>query len=112
MTKKIEPPMTAEEVQKKLRSGDLKIVFAESPLVDQYEKQVRQILLAIGKHMGEEEEYAEEWADGAFVSDMSSMGDFGLNDSELCFVSVDLGGIPVGKDDYIYAVAARMAGAN
>lgn len=111
MTKKIEPPITAEEMQKLLRSGEFKVVMAESPLVDQYEKQIRQILLAIGKYMGEEED-AEEWADGAFVSDMSSMGDFGLNDSELCFISVDLGGIPVGKDDYIYAVAARMAGAN
>lgn len=111
MAKENGPPMTADEMQKLLRNGDFKIVMAESPLVDRYETQVRQILVAIGKHMGEEED-AEEWADRAFVSDMSSLGDFGLNDSELVFISIDLGGIPVRKDDYIYALAARMAGVN
>lgn len=108
MTKKIEPPMTAEEVQKKLRSGELKIVFAESPLVDQYKKQVSQILLAVGKWMSED---ADDWANGAFVSDMSSFGDFDLDDDELALVSAEIG-IGIKKDDYIFAVAARMAGAN
>lgn len=104
--------MTAEEMQKLLRNGDFKLVMAESPLVDHYDEQVRLILLAIGKQMCAEDDDGTEWANNAFVSDMSTIGDFRLNDSELCFVLVDLGGIVVNQGDYIYQLAARMAGAN
>ena len=101
--------MTAEEMQKHLRSGDFKVVMAESDLVDQYETQVLQIKLAIGKWISDD---AEDWADTCFMSDMSTFGDFCWDDEDgLALISAEIG-IGVKKDDYVYAIAARMAGVN
>jgi hypothetical protein len=102
--------MTPEELHEMAKTA--KVNFAESPMIDHYDAQVNQILLSIAKHMIEEDDDPQEWANSVFVSDMSQFSDFGLNDGEMCFVSLDLGGIPVNRGDYIYAVAAKMAGVN
>lgn len=102
------PPFTPEELQEKLRNGEVRMELAEITLVTHYSTQVRLILLAIGEHMGDD---AEEWADDAFVSDGSSVGDFCLDDE--CYVAIakELG-VPFIPNEPIYAIAARMAGAN
>lgn len=66
--------------------------------------EVGRILLAVGRQMSDD---AEDWAASAWVSDMSSFGDFRLGDEALLEVGRELG-VPVGHGMLLADVARMM----
>src|SRR5882762_10455293 len=104
-------PMTVDELQEKIRSGEFRAEAAETLFVSQYEEEVQKILVAVGRHMEADDEDseanqedAETWAYNCFVSDMSTISDFGLCANEIAKISFELG-VSVTQQDYIYAIA-------
>ena len=114
MTKKpIEAPLTAKEIQERLRDGRLKIVSAPQDYVETYSKEVDKLLLMIGKHVMEED-YPGEWASSCFVTDESTLGDFISSEDPQwmgCVEAMEAElGFSINRRMYIYQIAARMHG--
>lgn len=78
-----------------------KVFMAETDEIDKQRANVDKLLWLVAPFMG--------WADisHVFVSDMSSLGDFGLEDTELQQIQTTLG-FPVKADDYLYEIAGKM----
>jgi hypothetical protein len=79
-----------------------KIEFASSTLIEQRREKVNVILRALGRYMG--------WKDDlslVFVSDESTINDFGLKANDLAAMGKDLG-ITVEPQDLICELAARL----
>lgn len=77
--------------------------FLRERVVDQYSKSVAALLKLISKYMGWNDEGAH-----VFVSDMSTLGDFALEDAELAELSQEIG-FNVHHEDYIKDIALRMS---
>lgn len=73
---------------------DGRIELASSVLVDTLEEYVELVLNALG--------HPE-----ALVTDLSTIGDFGLEDDERCAASAQLG-VTLSDDDYVYEIARRL----
>jgi hypothetical protein len=73
---------------------DGRIELASTVLVDTLESYVEQVLEALG--------HPE-----ALMTDLSTIGDFGLEDEERAAASAKLGGT-LSDDDYIYEIARRL----
>ena len=73
---KIPPPLTPEELQEKIRSGTMRIVFASQTQVKVYDKEVQALLTVIGSYMVDDDGDPAEWAAHCCVSDLSKIGDF------------------------------------
>lgn len=75
-------------------AADGRIEVASTVLVDTLESHVEQVLEALG--------HPE-----ALVTDLSTIGDFGLEDEERAASSAALG-VPLTDDDYIYEIARLL----
>ncbi len=107
-TKKIPRAMTAEEMQKKIRSGEFKIEIADTTEIAKAEKGVKRVLYAICAIMHSGEEWTrDEWVDGCFVSDESTIGDFLHDEADVLELSKELG-FTVTKESYIKDVAVTV----
>ena len=71
-----------------MKAGKMKIVAAPTDEVSRAADEVRRVLVAVGRQVADD---AEEWAAGAWVSDMSSFEDFRLEKGELLNVGRELG---------------------
>ena len=78
------------------------VFMAETDKVDAKQEQINRLLQYVGKYMGWGNDISKVW-----VSDMSHLGDFGLEDSELADLSNVLGFV-VSSDDYLYSIAEKM----
>ena len=100
-------PLTGKELQDKIRSGEMKVVFAEHDQIDWLRPYIDKVLEAIGHPK-------------ALVSDKSSIGDFRtinfLKDDKnkkdtyqefINDISVKLD-IDVNKKDYLIDIAMRL----
>jgi hypothetical protein len=110
----MDAPLTPQEMQEKLRSGELKIVSAPQEYVFQYSKELHELLMFIGALMSDDDDDPKDWAESCFVTDMSSLGDFfSLCDEDtpgnLQALSEELG-FPVERSMYLHEIAARMHG--
>lgn len=78
-----------------------KIEFADQTQVTNLKEQVDKVLWMIAGYMG--------WEDLSyvFVSDLSTLGDYSLEDHELAEFGRKLG-FEVGHKDYIYEIALRL----
>lgn len=103
--------MNEEQLKKFIKTA--KVVNAEDDLIQSNQKNVNVLLALIGKQMGhddnDDEDDNKEFVRRCFVSDMSELNDFHLNESELVELSLQLG-FDVGRNDLIFAVAAKMPG--
>lgn len=87
------------------------IVFAERDMVVRNQELLRKLLVAIGTEMCKHYDgNPEEWANNCWVSDVSDMTDFNLEAEEIARISAAVN-VPIGEDDLIYAILARMGGA-
>lgn len=75
-------------------AADGHIEIASTVLVDTLESYVELVLKALG--------HPE-----ALVTDLSTIGDFGLNENECAAASAALG-VTLSDDDYIYEIAQRL----
>ena len=75
-------------------AADGRIEFASTVLVDTLEPYVEAVLNALG--------HPE-----ALVTDLSTIGDFGLEDDERCAASARLG-VTLSDDDYVYEIARGL----
>lgn len=100
------PPLTGKELQDKIRSGEMKITFAEQEEVELLRPYINRVLDAVG--------HPEAW-----VSDQSSIGDFRPIDFSSDNQSGDeyqkfvndvaaILGIGINKGDYIVDIAMRL----
>lgn len=80
-----------------------KFTIASSDFVDRYGKSVSALLKLIAKYMGWNDDGAH-----VFVSDMSTLGDFCLEDEEIADLSQELG-FNVHHEDLIKDIAMRMS---
>lgn len=83
-----------------------KLFLADTHEVEQLRESMDRLLLSIGEYMGWEGDISH-----VFVSDMSTLGDFGLEDSEVAALSKTLG-FEVRPGDYLKDIALRMKPAN
>jgi hypothetical protein len=104
----IPPPLSAKEMQEKLRSGEIKIVPASQDLVTTYAKECRELLAMVAMFIDSGYE-PQEWADGCFFTDESSLSDFGIDDNDALALSEKIG-FPVQRHDYLCQIAAKMRG--
>jgi hypothetical protein len=86
-----------------------KIVFAERDMVIRNQELLRKLLIEVGRVMMDSMD-PEEWADNCWISDESNISDFGLEDDELKRISEALH-VPIASSEPIYAILARMGGA-
>jgi len=75
-------------------AGDGRLELASTVLVDTLESYVELVLDALG--------HPE-----ALVTDLSTIGDFGLDDDERSAASATLG-VALSDDDYVYEIARRI----
>jgi len=80
------------------------ISLAASAQVEQRRANINRLLLLVGEHMGWEGDISH-----VFVSDQSTLGDFGLEPDGLRQISEKLGFV-VSNDDYLTDIAVRMSG--
>lgn len=66
---------------------------------------IDRLLMAVAKFMWEGD--AGEWVDNCFVSDMSSLGDFGLENAEIEKLGKELG-LELKQQDLLMDIAMRM----
>lgn len=85
---------TFEELQEKIRSGEVKVEIPPQLHVFDLEEYVDEVMATIGM---------EE----AFVTDFSRIGDFGLTEEE-ALEAMEVLGIEMEPGDYIYQVAQRL----
>lgn len=83
-----------DDIKEKLKSGELKLERAPHLHVDDLEQEVDEVLDALG-------------FSAAFVSDMSRVNDFPLDDEEIAEAEKTLG-VHIGPDEYLYQVAQRL----
>lgn len=92
------------EDEKEIELKPLRFELASCDDIDKFSKAVSAFIKMLGKYMG--------WGDddsNVFVSDMSTLGDFGLSDEDLAALSQDVG-FNLHHEDYIKDIAARMSG--
>jgi hypothetical protein len=97
-------PLTEEQLKKKLRNiRPENIVPADDTEVLKHEKSLDRILRAMG-------EIAEcDWRfDTVFISDLSSVGDFLHEESELATLSTKLGVAGISRRDSLVDIAMRV----
>lgn len=81
-----------------------RIIFAEQDKTEHYGIEMKRVLTAIAFFMSDD---PEEWLKKVWVSDMSSMGDFAMDDSDLTVVGEVLK-VPVGYGDMLWEIAQRI----
>jgi hypothetical protein len=79
-----------------------KIVMAPSVEIERNRESVDRLLLMVGEYMGWEGDTSH-----VFVSDMTTLGDFNLEESEMEELSRKVG-FPVARSDELKDVALRM----
>jgi len=80
------------------------VYTADDAEVEKYQAGLRRFLIVIAPYVSKKRT-PEEWADNVFVSDQSTVGDFGLSEKELEEVSKKLG-FKVTNESFIKDVAA------
>lgn len=83
-----------------------RIVFADQDQIALYGIEMQSVLAAIAVFMSDD---PEKWLKSVWVSDSSSMGDFGLEDAEVAVVGEVLG-VPVGSNDDLWRIAKSIHG--
>lgn len=83
------------------------VFFAESDKTNAVSAHIDKLLLAVGEFMGAPGD-AAGWAAECWVSDMSTLGDFGLEDDEVRQIGEKVG-VAINNEDYLYEIAERMA---
>lgn len=81
-----------------------RIVFADEDKTTIYSIEMQRVMSAIAFFMSND---PEKWLKGAWVSDMSSMRDFGLEDEEIVMIGETLG-VPVGDNDVLWEIAKAI----
>lgn len=81
-----------------------KIEAAATSATQKYLNQLAELKVLIGGFISDD---AEDWAANCWVSDMSTLWDFMLDQDDLAELSKTLG-FPVTKDMYLYQVCALM----
>lgn len=80
-----------------------RFVPAPSDGIGKYSKQVSALIKLLSKYMGWDDE-----GEHVYVSDLSTLGDFCLEDEELVQLSQEVG-FNVHHEDYIKDIAMRMS---
>jgi hypothetical protein len=81
-----------------------RIQFADQNKVELYGIEIKRILSAVSFFMSDD---PQGWIGNCWVSDMTSMGDFGLDEEEVVEVGESLGSL-VGKDEILWEIAKRL----
>lgn len=81
-----------------------RIVLAEQDNVQTYKIEMGRVLAAVAFFMSDD---PEKWLKNVWVSDRSSIGDFGLEDEDVFRIAETLD-VPVAQDDYLCSIAKRI----
>jgi hypothetical protein len=86
------------------------IQFADDDRVQQYPKELHKLLLYVAEIMDTDMD-PDKWVSRVFVSDLSRVGDFFGEDSDLEALSVKLG-FSVDSHTYLYEITEKLAKPN
>src|SRR5437879_10811760 len=101
--------MDIKEMRRKLRSGKLKVEFADSREVARLKEGMDRLKRMIARQY--EAEDVEGWCAHCFVSDLSTLGDFGLDKEQTRLLSKEVG-FELHDKDYMKDIALRMGEVN
>jgi hypothetical protein len=82
-----------------------RISFASTNLVYNNEALTQKLLTAIGRAMDAND--PADWAKQCWISDISSISDFGLEIEGVQKVSEEVG-VPISENDYLHTILTRM----